>query len=374
MNEVIGGMKVMVKNSIKNKKGIFSICFMSLLMIGLLTYMNINKSEIFEEQNRTEFISLDALILSFESTNNKESLYQNLLLQKSEVSKQQNGLLFNDTEKYKDSSLELSNLRLEARNDPNFLSLTQGLQPKLSETLKNNLYYTYLANSNEEFLFSYESFGSIAILFFVILGITWFPICIFLTGDILEDEYEHSTLMKGQPINFMKRLFNKINNLYFIVLSSIFSALIIGFTVTLILGNPVSDLLNSHVIQLVKFIVMKNWQIVLFNIIYLSILFFFTAILSSFLNLLIRNYYLTIILELLLFSIPILFPLFTSKSPWFISGFLLPTYLFNGTYLSNQPTTLLNPIFGGIYLIFCSIILLFIISSVSKKGLKEIRL
>ena len=102
-------------------------------------------------------------------------------------------------------------------------------------------------------------------------------------------------------------------------------------------------------------------------------LFVFVFMLSVFLNVLVKNFYLTLIIELIFYGITILMPAFISQSPWYIGSFIIPSYLFNGDYLSGQTTTLLNPIVGMIYLIIASGILGFFTSILSKRGLKGVR-
>ena len=97
--------------------------------------------------------------------------------------------------------------------------------------------------------------------------------------------------------------------------------------------------------------ILQNWQIIGLYFIYLSLLFVFVFMLSVFLNVLVKNFYLTLIIELIFYGITILMPAFISQSPWYIGSFIIPSYVFNGDYLSGQTTTLLNPIVGMIYLI-----------------------
>ena len=66
-------------------------------------------------------------------------------------------------------------------------------------------------------------------------------------------------------------------------------------------------------------------------------------------------------------------PAFISQSPWYLGSFIIPSYLFNGDYLSGQTTTLLNPVVGMIYLIIAGGILGFFTSVLSKRGLKGVR-
>lgn len=73
------------------------------------------------------------------------------------------------------------------------------------------------------------------------------------------------------------------------------------------------------------------------------------------------------------YSLTILLPEFISDSPWYLGGYLIPTYLFEGKFLTDSSSALLNPLFGMGYLLVMSGVLLFLISSLSKRGLKGVK-
>ena len=368
-------MKEELRRAIKRPINILFMLLGVLTMSALFFYVHTDKYQTFEIKNKSEAMQINASLLPFQIVNSDEggAVYQNLLMQKSILAKQLNSVLFDQPKKYIETSQELTQLRLELRDEDEFNESISMLQPEITTTLKENAYYSYLIKNQEEVVLKPESFSSLTLLFLVILGICWFPICAFLTANVLEDEYEHSSLVKGQPRPFMKRMLTKISVLYSFFVISFVGSLVTALLWTQTLGNPLFDVTKVNAVQLLDFVILQNWQIIGLYFIYLSLLFVFVFMLSVFLNVLVKNFYLTLIIELIFYGITILMPAFISQSPWYIGSFIIPSYLFNGDYLSGQTTTLLNPIVGMIYLIIASGILGFFTSVLSKRGLKGVR-
>lgn len=369
-------MKEEFRSAIKKPINLLFICLGSLLMTGIFIYVHTDNYETFRNKNKSADSQLSGALLSFKIVDSDEgsSAYQNLLYQKSEIAKQLNSVLFEEPDKYNETSLELTNLRLSLREEPDFTEQVSLLQPKLAAILKDKVYFSYLTQTGEQVILKPESFGSLTLIFLSVIGVACFPVFAFLTSNILEDEFEHSSVVKGQPIPFIKRMLKKALVLYEMFIISFGLALLTSILLTQFLGNPITDFNSGSVVQLMNFIVIKNWQVISLYLIYLSVLFFFTVSLSIFLNVLLRNFYLTLILELLLFAIPILLADLIGKSPWFIGGFLIPTYLFEGNYLVESTQSLLNPVFGVAYLILASILLIWLTSILTRRGLKGVRL
>lgn len=368
-------MKEELRRGIKKPINLLFICVSSLLMISLFTYVHLDRYETFEIRNKGETSQVNGALMEYEIVDSSEgsTLYQNLLLQKSILAKQLNSVLFNEPQKYIETSLELTNLRLEAREDQEFDTNMEALQPGITSILKDNTYYGFLEKNQEEVILKPESIGSLVFLFLSVLGVIWFPICAFLTANALEDEYEHSSLVKGQPTTFMKRMIHKVLVLYAFFALSFGLALVIGGLLTQFLGNPINDLGNSQAVQLIDFLVLKNWQVMLSYFVYLSVLFFFVFSLSIFLNVVVRNFYLTLIIEICFYAITILLPNLISYLPWYVGSYIIPTYLFNGNYLLENPQTQLNPVYGLVSLLISILILNSLTSLLTKRGLKGVR-
>ncbi|NKC67310.1 hypothetical protein HED35_04350 [Vagococcus fluvialis] len=367
-------MKEEFRRAVKRPLNILFMLLGCLLMSILFTYVHTDKYQTFELKNKSEALQVTASLLSFQVVNSDEGtpVYQNLLLQKSILARQLNSVLFEQPKKYIETGQELNQLRLEIRKEKDFTDSIKILQPNITETLKEEAFYNHLIDNKQEVILKPETFGSLTLLFLTILGVVWFPICAFLTANVLEDEYEHSSLVKGQPKTFMKRMLTKISVLYIFFVISFTAALGVSFLLTQILGNPMNDLNQVNVIQLVNFSILANWKIIGLYFVYLSILFVFVFILSVFLNIIVKNFYLTLIIELIIYALTILLPGFISQAPWYLGSFIIPSYLFNGHYLTDT-TTLLNPVFGAVYLVVASVILGFLTSLISKRGLKGVR-
>ena len=368
-------MKEEFRRGIKKPINLLFIVLSSLIMISVFIYVHIDRYQTFEIKNRSEATQVNGALYNYEIVDITEgsTLYQNLLTQNSVLARQLNSVLFNQPKKYIETSQELTELRLAIRDDKEFDQNIAALQPNITSILKDHTYYSHLEETNEEVILKPESFGSLTLLFLSVLGVIWFPACAFLTANVLEDEYEHTSLVKGQPRTFIHRMFHKVAVLYSFFALSFVLALVVGVILTQIWGNPINDLNNSQAIQLIQFSIIKNWQAILGYFIYLSILFFFIFSLSVFLNVVIRNFYLTLIIEICFYAVTILLPGFISYIPWYVGSFIIPTFLFNGTYLENNPEAILNPVYGTISLLLSIIILNVITSLITKRGLKGVR-
>ena len=365
-------MKETIRLGVKKPLNLLVVALISCLMIGTFIYVHTNQYKTFELRNKVEAIQLEATLLSYPIVNSTEGdpVYQNLLLQKQEVAKQLNSVLFNQPEKYAVTGLELAKLRKDIREEKEFNETVKALQPAIGTILSDELLYTALKKNGQQVILKPESMGSLSLLFIGVLGLIWFPMCAFLTSNILEDEFEHESLVKGQPKTLIKRTLNKGISLYVTLLLGMILAFVIGILLTQFLGDSMNDWRHVNVIQIWNLMVQKNWQIVLWYSLYFTILYFFTFLLSVFLNVVFRNGYLTLIIEILIFALAMILPEFVARSPWFIGGYLLPTNLFQGHYLLTEKQSLLNPVFGMLYLVCFGLVLTSLTSYLTRNGLK----
>lgn len=367
---MIGGFRNMLKKPIN----IVFLFLSIILMIISFFYVYTDQYDTFENQNRRADYQIDGALLSFEMVDTAEGspIYQNLALQKREIAKQLNSVLFEKPDKYIETGKELAKLREDLRKEKGFNHEIEMLQPPLSKTKMDNIYFTHVLKTNEIVYLKPETFSTLSLFFFSILGIIWFPVCAFLTANILEDEYEHKSLLKGLPETFLSRCLRRYRTLSKFFIIGLLGALLLGFMLTQLFGNGVNDLGQSQVVQLISVTILKNWQVILLYIFYLVILFSFVFTLSIFLNVLLKNFYLTLILEMIFYALTILLPEFISESPWYLGAYLIPTYLLEGRFLTNTTSVFLNPIVGMGYLLMTTYLLVLLISLMSKRGLKGV--
>ena len=363
------------RNMLKKPINIIFLFISMILMSVSFIYVYTDQYDTFENQNRRADYQVDGALLAFEMVDTAEGspVYQNLALQKREIAKQLNSVLFEKPDKYIESGNELAKLREELRKEKDFNHEIEILQPPLAKTKMDSTYFTHVLKTNETVYLKPETFSTLSLFFFSILGIVWFPVCAFLTANMLEDEYEHESLLKGLPESFLMRCLRRYGTLFKFFIIGLLGALFLAFGFTQLFGNGINDLGNSQVVQLISFTILKNWQVMLLYIFYLIVLFTFVFTLSIFLNVLLRNFYLTLILEMIFYALTILLPEFISESPWYLGAYLIPTYLLEGRFLMNTSSTFLNPIVGMGYLLMITFLLLLLISLMSKRGLKGVK-
>lgn len=347
----------------KNIKKPINILFMLVnifLMLGLFIFVHVDQFETFQEQNRKESARVQGALSFYESLDAVEgsTAYQNILLQKSELAKQLNGILFDKAKNYIEASLELTKHQEVLRSDPNFTDELALLQPKEEIIQKNQLYFTYLREHPKEIILKPETVSTLILLFLSILGFIWFPMCSFVSANILEDEFEHPSLTKGQPNTFSQRLVKKVLAIYLLLFSSILLAIILGAVLAFFIGNPTNDLMFGNVIQVIHFRILQNWQVIVVYLLYLSVVFLFTLSLSACLNLLTKNFYLTLMIENTFFGVSLLLTNQVKDFPMYLGSYLIPTQLFDGAYLGGRYSALYNPVVGLAYLLVMSTVLL----------------
>lgn len=339
----------------------FCVILPLVLFIGL-------KKELFGgfyQENRLDTIQVEALLMQYEKVDVElgDSMYQGLVLEESLLARQYNSVLFDEPDKFKDVSYELESLKKTLQTNPDYDKIAD-FQAPAYQTEKNFQLFSYLKEHNQPYILKPVSIGAFLIVVFSAIGVVWFAVCAALTSRVLEDDLNHSSIIKGQPYRFSQRMFRKFCVLLILSLVGFLLIFITSLGLTQFYGDPVNDFSYKEIVYLLDFVIINYWQWLIGFIIYLIIMLVFTFLLSILFNQLTKNFSLTLLLELALYVLTLFIGYSDKLTPAFIGYYLMPTALFEGRFLSSM----LNPLGGTVYLSVASILLIGAITMVRKVG------
>ena len=201
---------------------------------------------------------------------------------------------------------------------------------------------------------------------FAFIGIAWFPLLSFYTSGIMIEDFSHSSILKGYPVRFSQYVISKS----FTKLLMIFSFIILIFIVSLplIYYKGIGEADYPVIIYNGESIAYTIPQYILLCISIMFIVAIFTLLLSIILNMVFKNMYITLFIEMLLFFLPIIFPSLVSVVPYNPFNFLNFNMIIEGGALS-----LINPVditykVGFIVLFICIAVMLIIVQRFLSTG------
>lgn len=281
-----------------------------------------------EELNQTRILSQYAQ--QYNRENEEElALGSNLSQQQAMLASQANGITFDHPDWYIESGLELAQLRLEMHENESFSELPTSLLPKenmmhrdlveLKAIQENSI--SVMGNSESAAGFIRES------LFF--FGLLAFGYLLVFASDILMDDFEHGTMLESYPVTLLQKYASKL------IIYSTGVLTITGLTmgiaaaiVSLVWG--IGNFNYPIVLYLLgDFKVISLLGYILLFLLYYFVLAIHIILLAMILNRYLKNNIATIIVGLVLFIIPYLYP----PIGYYLR--FLPFYYYNMAYLFN---------------------------------------
>lgn len=326
-------MKVLFKKELWNRPHLLVIIG---LFVSCLAFIFLKTQDLLptvEDINHKERIQVDGALLSYEivDATDGDFLYQNLLAQKRELAKQLNSLSFEEPKKYDQNMTSLLQLRMAAANLAGYKDI-QRFQPPISQT-SSQLMLLESRNQEPHTMPGWQISGSDILLSYLsILGLIWVLICAFMTSNVLEDELEHPSVVQGQPLALFQRLLINASGKSIVLFGGLILSLLLGSLVLLLLGYSFFDLSNMSVIFLNGPMLIPKWQKIIIYLLIFVGWFIVMYLLSFVLNILVKNIFLTLLIETFTYGALLVVMEISSLPNWFIGYYISPTLFLSGRY------------------------------------------
>ena len=201
---------------------------------------------------------------------------------------------------------------------------------------------------------------------FAFIGIAWFPLLSFYTSGIMIEDFRHSSILKGYPVRFSEYVISKSFTKLLIIVGFIVLIFIVSLPLIHYKGIGVSD--YPVVIYNGESVAYTIPQFILLCVGIMLIISIFTLLLSIIFNMVFKNMYITLFIEMLLFFLPIIFPSLVSLIPYNPFNFLnFNMILEGGSLMLTNPVDITYKA-GFIVLFICIAVMLLIVRRFLSTG------
>lgn len=359
-----------LKKFLKNRKTFFMVLafvtFLGVVFYAINTQgLGDQQRKLDEELNQTRVLS--QYTQQYNQENEEEyALGQNVSKQQQIIATQANGLIFDQPNWYLESGLELATLRLDMQDNDAFSELPMSLLPSKDAMYRNLVELETLNEDSMPTMVNSESAAGFMREVLFIFGFFAFGYLLVFGSDISMDDFEHSTMIESYPITTLQKISSKlliysIGTTAMTIVSFLFSGLIVSLIWEV--GNfsyPVGLYLLGN------FATVPLWSYILLFFLYYFILAIHVFLLTMALNRYVRNSIATIIVGLVLFILPYLYPVLTNHSNFLPFHYYNIIALFDGQF-AMEAAGFMDLGIGMLVLILYSILLFFIIFRKDKK-------
>lgn len=352
-----------LKRFLKNRKSLFM--FLALFVFfGAVFYAVTNQGLGDQQRKLDEELNQTRIVTQYTTQYNEENeeafnLGRNIHKQQHILASQANGITFGEIDWYLESGLELATLRLEMLGNPAFSKLPDSLLPSEDAMQRDLVELEAIEEQGTPLMENAESVSGFAREAILIFGVLAFGYLLIFGSDISMDDFEHGTMIESYPLTSLQKIFSKLT--IYSVGVTVMTSLI--FLITAALMSFVWDWGNFSypigLFSLGNFVAQPLWVYLLIFLFYFFVLAVHTFLLTMALNRYLKHSIATIIVGLLLFILPYIYPPLTN----YLS--LLPFHYYNITALFNGQFAMeINDwmhIGTGIFLLIVYSILLFFI-------------
>lgn len=201
---------------------------------------------------------------------------------------------------------------------------------------------------------------------FAFIGIAWFPLLSFYTSGIMIEDFSHSSILKGYPVRFSQYVIAKSFTKLLMIVSFIILIFIVSLPLIYYKGIGVAD--YPVIVYNGDSVAYTIPQYIFLCISIMFIIAIFTLLLSIILNMVFKNMYITLFIEMLLFFLPIIFPSLVSLMPYNPFNFLNFNMIIEGGSLSLIDPVDITYKVGFIVLFVCIAVLLMIVQRFLSTG------
>jgi hypothetical protein len=311
-----------------------------------------------EHQNITSALS-QFHVMDASKDGDSSEIYKNLNEQQRLISLQRVAANLDKPDLFVNSAIELAKLRDDATHFEGYEDIAVYL-PTYTVNKKDSIFYETLKTLEIPIFKDNLSFYQFLIFLFGILGSIWFIFLAFYTSGIMIEDFRHTSLIKGYPIPFDQYVAAKGISTMSVIL--IFMLEIFLCSLPLIYFRGLGDPTYPVAVFDGNFEIYTITQYIGVCLLYMICIAVFVILLSIILNVLLKNMYLTLFVELFLFALPVLFPRMISLFPYNPFNYMNFTNLLNGVSLDLAQPVALNSTYGLIS-IGISIVVLIVVAN-----------
>ncbi|MEC1179566.1 ABC transporter [Metasolibacillus meyeri] len=367
---MIRSLKVGLKIELTNRKNLFLLLIVALITVGMMFYIKSQSAGNQIIERTGDFYSAQAALTKFQVVDASDDgdgsdLYKNLNKQKIAVALQIAALKMKKDDIYYKTSIEIAELRAKAFDLEDYDKVASLMPSRIKNTL-NHMYFTHLLESKQAIAPNPLELFPFLLFFFSIVGAGWYVFISFYTSSILLDDFEHSSLIKGYPIRFDQYILTKCVTHFLYIVA--FIVVVISCAMPLLFLNGAGDANYPIAVYVGEPSIYSTIHYVAISIGYMIVIAVFSMLLSIILNVLLKNMYLTLFVQSILFFLPEVFSSMISFMPYNPFNFLN----FN-KILSGYPLELATPVditmtMGLIILLVCIVLMLLVIKTFFSTG------
>lgn len=335
-----------------NKKNIFACLLIAVFVFGLMLFVKSEDIGNTIKDKGAEYQSLSSALSKFQNVDATElgdgsELYKNLVKQHQAVSKQVMAVKMNLPELFMETALELVDLRDSAFDMEGYEDVAAYLPTKVENQL-SSVFYDFINKNGSSLSADPLSYFQYLAFLFSIIGSIWFVFISLFSSNIMIEDFQHTTIIKGYPITFDKYVLAKCLSSIFIVIFFVIELFICSLP--LIYSHGLGDASYPVAVFNGIFEVYPITKYIVISLLYMIFIAVFTILLSVILNMLLKNMYLTLFVQLLLYILPVLFPNMISLVPFNPFNYFNFTNVLNGHALDLANPVALNSTHGLIYI------------------------
>lgn len=343
-----------------NRKNIFSCILVALCIIGIVVYANTTELGNPIKEKSSESLPVKVALNKFQIVDASEygegsDIYKNIVKQYYTYPKQGMALKTERPDLFIETAIELTELRKQAYEMDGYELIAANL-PSQIENQMDSSYYQHLKENNLEVSFGSLSFFPFLAFLFSVVGSVWFVLICIYSSNIMIDDFRHTSLIKGYPIAFTKYVLAKCMTSMGIVFIFIIELIICSLPLIYFKGLGQSSypvaVFNGEVT------IYPIYKYIAVSIVYMICLAVFAILLSVILNVLLKNVYLTIFVQVTLVVIPILFPGLIVLIPFNPFNYVNFPSVLNGDSLNLATPVALNSNAGLLYLCISIVLLI----------------
>lgn len=335
-----------------NKKNSLTSILVAVFILGMVLFVKSEDLGNLVKEKSNEFQSLSIALNKFQNVDatdsgNGSDLYKNLVLQQQYVVKQRMAIRMDRPELFVDTAIDLANLRANSFDMEGFDQVSNYL-PSQKENQLDSVFYHYINKAGIPFSIESLSYFQFLAYLFGILGSIWFVFMSIYSCGIMIEEFRHTSLIKGYPITFVKYVLAKCISSMMIIGIFLLEIFVCSLPLLFFIGS--GDPTYPIAVYNGIFEVYPIYQYIGISLLYMIGISIFTILLSIILNVVLKNMYLTLFLELLLFSIPMLFPNMMKLVPFNPFNYLNFPQVLNGQTLELAIPVVLTSTHGLVYI------------------------
>ncbi|WP_042470304.1 ABC transporter [Bacillus ndiopicus] len=367
---MIQALKVGLKIELTNRKNLFLLFIVALITVGMMFYIESQSAGNQIVEKTGDFYSAQAALTKFQVIDASDDgdgsdLYKSLNKQKIAVALQIAALKMQNSKMYYETSIEIAELRAKAFDMEEYDKVASLMPSRIKNTL-NHMYFSHLLKAEQEMTPNLLQYFPFLLFFFSIVGAGWYVFISFYTSSILLEDFEHSSLIKGYPIRFDQYIFTKCVTYFLYIIG--FIVVVFACAVPLIFINGAGDASYPIAVYVGQPAIYSTIHYVALSISYMIIIAIFAMLLSIILNVLLKNMYLTLFVQSILFFLPEVFPSMISFMPYSPFNFLNFNKILSGYPLELAAPVDITMTTGLIILLICIALMMLVIKTFFSTG------